>query len=167
MQQTAPSIISAKPLAEILSEQFGRPVGSLRQALPVLLKNDMVAQWRTEIVLEAELPALRQLHRRTMEEIQAIGFTRQEVTAISAAFNGTLMAEQTIARPEIVVAQLADAETYDRGISNYGADPDSLLNKLRTLTAAQAYYLLREVVLWWHTPGGVPDAEVLWRALAR
>ena len=166
MQQSS-SIISAKPLAEILAPQYGRPAGSLRQALPTLLKGEIVAQWRTEMVLEAELPALRQLARRTLEEIQATGFTRQEITAIAAAFNGTLMAEQTIARPEIVVAQLADAETYDSGISNYGADPATLLAKLRTLTAAQAYYLLREVVLWWHTPGGVPDAEGLWKALEK
>lgn len=162
MEKKEKTVFSASALAEAISPALNMAAGSLRQQIIERLSHDVVAQYATQIALERELPVLGQLARRTMDEIAGL-FTKNEALAIANAFNGTMVMEQLVARPEVIVAQLSDSEELDGGVQIFGADPEVLLQKLRTLKAAHAYYLLREVVLWWHS--SQPDQEVLFKKL--
>lgn len=123
-------------LAGRLAPQTGGKATSLRQSLPQLLQQDVIAQWRAEIELEAELPALRVLYRRTLAEIQG-KFSRNEITLIATTFGTMRITEHLLARPEIIIDHFEDVPGLE-----------DLQPKLQALTAAQSYYLLREVVLW-------------------
>lgn len=163
MEKKEKTVFSASALAEAISPALNMAAGSLRQQIIERLSHDVVAQYATQIALERELPVLGQLARRTMDEIAGM-FSKEEVLAIANAFNGTMVMEQLVARPEVIVAQLSDSEDLDGGVQLFGADPEALLQKLRGLKAAQAYYLLREVVLWWHSSPS-PEQEVLFKKL--
>lgn len=157
------TVFSASALAEAVSETLKMPAASLRQQIIERLSHDVVAQYAAQVALEREIPVLWQLYRRTMDEIGGL-FTREEALAIANAFNGTMMSEQLVARPEVFLAQMSDSEELDGGVVSFGADPNGLLEKIKGLKAAQVYYILREVVLWWHQ-GPSPDTEELFKKL--
>jgi hypothetical protein len=142
------NLINSAGLSKAIAPHYNRTPESLRTVMADLVRQDVPTMLRLQVLLEQEVPAMRQLAIRTMGEL-ARRFTREEMAAILAAFNGTLLNASQLAEPRTVLFQLEDAHNLDGGIAGYGADPEELIPKLRNLSAAQAYFLLREVVLFW------------------
>lgn len=90
----------------------------------------------------------------TLNEIKKVGFTTEELTAIIDRLNGTVQDAQIQCNKGAFLAGMEDSEEFDKGISNSGADPETLYAKIKSLTAAQTFFLQEEVALWWEKQEG-------------
>lgn len=92
-----------------------------------------------------------EIHRRTVAELRGI-FTAAELSAIVDNMNGVGLTRQFQANAQILWAHLEDGNTYEYLFSKWGVDAAELEKKVRSLTAAQAYFLQEEANLFWYGP---------------
>jgi hypothetical protein len=93
---------------------------------------------------------------RTMAKV-AKTLTRQELTAIVDALNGTMVTTDILFVPGWLLIQMEDAETYDATISRHGADPAILLPKIKAMDGVQMYAIYAIVREFWNSPAEKQD----------
>jgi hypothetical protein len=96
-------------------------------------------------------------------------FTRHEIIALAYAFKDITPTWRLMANTSVLVARAEDAERSQRSITDNGANPVALVEKLRALTAAQATILQFQLINFWNSPRkgkGAPDLEQLIKSLS-
>lgn len=93
---------------------------------------------------------------RTMAQV-AKSLTRQELTAIVDALNGTMITTDILFVPGWLLIQMEDAETYDATISRHGADAAVLLPKIKAMDGVQMYAIYAIVREFWNSPAERQD----------
>jgi hypothetical protein len=76
----------------------------------------------------------------TLREIKGV-FTRAELVALISAQNMVMLIPEMQADTVVMISNLEDYETYQNGISEAGADPKRLIEKISRMTASQVYFL--------------------------
>ncbi len=92
------------------------------------------------------------LRRATLNEIKG-KFSSKEITAMADAANGTIPTWQYLSNVSLFVAEMEDAEKFQSSCSNHGADVTTLVNKIKTMTAAQVAILQLELNRFWNLEG--------------
>ena len=100
------------------------------------------------------------LKRATHHELKG-RFTREEILALAESHKSIAPAWQIMCNTSVLVAHTEDAERYQYTISSHGANPKTLLEKLRQLTTAQATILQLELWAFWYRPEKKPDLQLL------
>lgn len=90
--------------------------------------------------------------RATLLEIKG-KFSREEIIAMADCFNGTMPTWQYLPNTSLLIAQIEDGEKYQQSCSRHEAKLDKLLEKIKTLTAAQAAVLQLELYRFWNCEG--------------
>lgn len=85
----------------------------------------------------------------TLWEIKNIGFSKEELIALIDSLNGLMLDASMSCSASALSAQMADFEELKSGISRHEAHPETLLAKLKTLTAAQSHFLQFEIKRFW------------------
>ena len=103
--------------------------------------------------IEELIEGWQYLQAHTLRELKG-KFTREELIAITDAQNGTMLQPQFQASPSAFRAHLEDFEALESGFSRHGANAEAALAKVRTLTAAQVYYLQQAIDDFWNKTNG-------------
>lgn len=100
------------------------------------------------------------LQIRTIYELKGI-FEGSEIKLLADAFNGTLLSPDMMHK-SILIAQIEDAEQYDNLGAKWEVNIPQLVDKAKTLTNAQAYFLIDEIYRFWNVPDayGSPDPDL-------
>lgn len=94
---------------------------------------------------------------RTMSAQVTKTLTREELTAIVDAMNGTMITTDILFIPGWLLIQMEDAETYQGSISRQGADPAVLLPKIKAMDSVQMYAIYSIVRDFWNTDAQYRD----------
>lgn len=106
------------------------------------------------------------LRRATIHELKG-RFSHDEIVGMAGSFNRLTPTWQIMCNPTVLAAHMEDAEKYKCSISCNGADPDALIDKLETLTAAQATILQLELWSFWNRDNKTqPDLNSLIKTLS-
>lgn len=98
----------------------------------------------------------------TLAEIKKAGFFYAEMMAIVASLNGTMTSGARMqCNKAAFMVHMEDFQELESGISQFEADPKTLLEKLNSLTAAQIYFLQDEIYLWWERSEEQPLEEFI------
>lgn len=89
------------------------------------------------------------IRNHTLLELKGI-FTREEMIALTASLNGTLLEENFKPNKSMAIAHLEDFEQFENGVSGQGANFEKLIEKVNKLTAAQIYFLQEEILRFWN-----------------
>ena len=115
---------------------------------------------------QATVEVMLWLRRTTIHELKG-RFTRAEIITLANNFKGLTPAWKIQCNPSVFITQTEDAEKYQNSTSSNGANPDELINKLKSLTSAQVAILQLELWAFWnHDESTEPDLEVLIKYLS-
>lgn len=93
-------------------------------------------------------------------------FTQEEALALANAHNSYRPSPEMQCQPEVLYQEMADVEALESGISQYGAKPGVLLEKVRSLSPMGAYIVAQECYLWWqYSAGSDSDYSLLFERL--
>lgn len=79
-------------------------------------------------------------------------FVPEEWKAMADALNGTLVEGQFRYSPEALIAQMEDAETYEKVCTKWDMDLTILCAKIQSLSPTQIEAIHRRIEKFWHTP---------------
>lgn len=166
------SLISVPRLLEILSDFLpGKNQEHRRRSLKSALEaGDPNTLRMVEAALALPAYTQGQALRATVLDGLKGRFTKQEITVLADTMNGVLWEPRQMLRPEYIVFELEDFEKHEGGISRHGADPAALLEKAKALNSAERFFLIQELLEFWHWPAAygspTPSLEKLWQRFA-
>lgn len=122
-----------------------------RELTPAIEHGDRETLRRIEELLDLPVhKAVREISEKSLAGI----FTKEELTGIWAAFNGTMLVDFNFRNPKMTVsAQLEDAIRLEGSQLFYGYNAEQLLAKLGALSELDALGLLL-ILEKSYTPGG-------------
>jgi len=132
----------------------------------IRLENELVTMLseisqRPTTAAQTSIEVLLYLRRATIYELKGL-FSREEIIALVHIYNGLVPVWKTMCNPSVLIVQIEDAEKYKNSTTSYGANPSELIDKIRTLTAAQAAILQLELWIFWNNDEGKgPNIERL------
>lgn len=116
--------------------------------------------------VQTAIEVFMQLHRKTLNELKN-KFSREEIIGMADSMNGLLPTWQLMVNPQVFAAHTEDAERYENAISKHGANFETLIDKIETLTPAQATILQLELWSFWNRSETTsPDLEILIKKLS-
>lgn len=116
---------------------------------------------RPTTAVQTSVELMLYIRRATIHELKG-RFTREEITALTVIFKTLSPTWKILINPSVLVMQIEDAEKYQKSVSNHGANPSELINKIKSLSAAEAAILQLELWIFWnHNETSSPDLETL------
>lgn len=101
------------------------------------------------------------LRRYTLKGIKGI-LTENELYAITDSLNGSIMEPQFIVNQSAVIAHIEDADQFEGLGKKWDIDINALIEKLKSMSPADLYFLHDEIDRFWNIPGayGSPNPEL-------
>jgi len=93
-----------------------------------------------------------ELRRRTLPLLREV-FTKQELSAIIDAYNGTIM-DRNYFGLQFFIAQIEDADTYESLCAKHEINLQELIEKATKLHPSELFFLLEEVNWFWNNNQG-------------
>lgn len=88
------------------------------------------------------------IRRYTLRELKGV-FTKEELHGIIDNLNGLIFESQFQANPQMFAVHLEDGEIYDNLSTRWGFKWKTFIEKVKSLTSAQAFFLQEEIRLFW------------------
>lgn len=77
-------------------------------------------------------------------------FTAPEISGLMDSLNGTAWPDKWMqSRPDMLAAQMADADTFDNLAAKWGYDGPALLEKINNLHPLECFFLIEEIAAFW------------------
>lgn len=92
-----------------------------------------------------------QLLKRSELEIKG-KFSESEWTALIDLVNSQMLLPEYVCLNSLLIATIEDGEKFERALSRHGAKLDQMIEKVKTLTAAQTAAMAKRAKRFWANP---------------
>lgn len=145
--------LSDKRLAQVVKYLIPRGLKLTTEQLNECNDSDLVSQSEAQ---ENALQGYEVLRKYTLPRLKGL-FSRQELTALVAIQNGTMITREYLANVNMFVAHIEDGATYEP-IYFDGIDLPALLGKARAMHPADVFFLQEEIARFWENESRDLDA---------